>query len=297
MDFQERFATEEACREYLFACRWPDGFRCRRCAGREVGVMHAGRRVWQCKRCGAQTSVTAGTVMHNTQTPLRLWFWAAYLVATHHPGISAVQLQRQLAIARHERAWMMLHKLRRAMVAPERELLKREVEVDEFFLGGREKGLSGRARGKKVMCGVAIEVRGRGSGRLRLAILENASGRSLGAFVTATTEPSAVVHTDAWPGYNGLTELGFEHSPLSQNAGEAGEEPYLPRAHRAISNLKAWLHGTHRHASRGHLQAYLDEFVFRHNRRGNPHAAFQTLLGLGARYQPSSYRQIIDQAA
>ena len=108
--------------------------------------MHQRRRVWQCKRCGAQTSVTAGTVMHNTQTPLRLWFWAAYLVATHHPGISAVQLARQLGIARHERAWMMLHKLRRAMVAPEREPLKREVEVDEFFLGSREKGLHGRAR-------------------------------------------------------------------------------------------------------------------------------------------------------
>ncbi len=259
--------------------------------------MHQRRRVWQCKRCGAQTSVTAGTVMHNTQTPLRLWFWAAYLVATHHPGISAVQLQRQLGIARHERAWMMLHKLRRAMVAPEREPLKREVEVDEFFLGGREQGLSGRARGKKVMCGVAIEVRGRGSGRLRLAILENASQRSLDEFVTTTTEPGAVVHTDAWPGYHRLAELGYEHSPLSQNAGEAGEEPYLPRAHRAISNLKAWLLGTHRHASRAHLQPYLDEFAFRHNRRGNPHAAFQTLLGLSARHQPSSYRQIIDATA
>ena len=211
--------------------------------------MHERRRVWQCKRCGAQTSVTAGTVMHNTQTPSRLRFWAAYLVATHHPGISAVQLQRQLGIARHERAWMMLHKLRRAMVAPEREPLKREVEVDEFFLGSREKGLHGRARGKKVMCGVAIEVRGRGSGRLRLAILENASQRSLGEFVSATTAPGAVVvHTDAWAGYRGLPELGYEHSPLSQNAGEAGEEPYLPRAHRAISNLKAWLHGSHRHA-------------------------------------------------
>ena len=176
--------------------------------------MHERRRVWQCKRCGAQTSVTAGTVMHNTRSPLRLWFWAAYLVATHRPGISAVQLQRQLGISRHERAWMMLHKLRRAMVAPEREPLKWEVEVDEFFLGGYEEGLKGgRARGKKVICGVAVEVRRRGSGRLRLAILENASGRSLGAFVQATTEPRAVVHTDGWQGYNVLTELGYEHSP------------------------------------------------------------------------------------
>lgn len=260
--------------------------------------MHERRRVWQCKRCGAQTSVTAGTVMHNTQTPLRLWFWAAYLVATHHPGISAVQLQRQLGIERHERAWMMLHKLRRAMVAPEREALNREVEVDEFYLGGPEQGLKGgRQRGKKVLCAAAVEVRGRGSGRLRLAILNDATLRSLSGFVTATTERGAIVHTDGWKGYSGLDRLGYDHAPLSQGPEPVGDPPYLPRAHRAISNLKAWLHGTHRRASRRHLQAYLDEFVFRHNRRGNPHAAFQTLLGLSTRHQPVSYRQIIDEAA
>jgi hypothetical protein len=298
MEFQERFATEVACREYLFACRWPEGFRCRRCGGHEVGAMHERRRVWQCKLCGAQTSVTAGTVMHNTQTPLRLWFWAAYLVATHHPGISAVQLQRQLGIDRHERAWMMLHKLRRAMVAPEREPLKREVEVDEFFLGGFQQGMKGgRQRGKKVLCGVAVEIRGRGSGRLRLAILEDAGKPSLSAFVSDTTTPGAIVRTDGWKGYNGLTELGYEHAPFSQGPDPVGDPPYLPRAHRAISNLKAWLHGTHRRASRQHLQAYLDEFVFRQYRRGNPHAAFQTLLGLSTQHQPSSYREIIDEAA
>src|SRR6266496_3444592 len=148
MDFQERFATEEACREYLFASRWPDGFRCRRCGGGEVGAMHRGRLVWQCKRCGAQTSVTAG---------------------------------------------MLLHKLRVAMVAPEREPLKREVEVDEFFLGGYEEGLQGgRQRGKKTLVGVAVEVRGRGSGRLRLQVLTDASGEALGAFVKATTATGAI---------------------------------------------------------------------------------------------------------
>jgi hypothetical protein len=115
--------------------------------------------------------------------------------------------------------------------------------------------------------------------------------------VTATTEPGAIVHSDGWKGYNGLTELGYDHAPLSQGPAPVGEAPYLPRAHRAISNVKAWLHGTHRRASRQHLQAYLDEFVFRHNRRGNPHAAFQALLGLSTRHQPASYRQIIDEAA
>jgi len=197
MEFQERFATEEACRDYLFASRWPDGFCCRRCGGGEIGVMHRRRLVWQCKGCGAQTSVTAGTVMHGTRQPLRLWFWAAYLVATHHPGISAKQLQRQLGISRHETAWMMVHKLRRAMAAPEREPLKREVEVDEFFLGGLEQDLrGGRQRGEKALVGVALEVRGRGSGRLRLQVLVDASGDSLGPFVQATTAAGAVVHTD-----------------------------------------------------------------------------------------------------
>jgi hypothetical protein len=149
LEFQERFATEEACREYLFASRWPEGFVCPACGGREAGRMHRRRLLWQCKACGHQTSVTAGTVMHGTRTPLRVWFWAAYLVATHHPGISAKQLQRQLGLRRYETAWLILQKLRRAMVAPERELLKAEVEVDEFFLGGEEEGQrGGRQRGK-----------------------------------------------------------------------------------------------------------------------------------------------------
>jgi len=296
MEFQERFASEQACREYLFACRWPDGFCCRRCGGGEVGAMHHARRVWQCKSCGAQTSVTAGTVMHKTQMPLRRWFWAAYLVATHHPGISAVQLARQLGIRRHETAWMMLHKLRRAMVAPEREPLKGEVEVDEFYLGGLEEGLGGRERVKKTPVGVAIEVRGRGSGRLRLQVLADVSRHSLLPFVQSAVSVDAIVHTDGWKGYDRVSRLGYDHRPRWQTTAPEGEQ-LLPRAHRAVSNLKAWLHGTHRWASREHLPVYLDEYVFRHNRRGNPHAAFQTLLGLSTHHQPSSYRQIIDHAA
>jgi hypothetical protein len=259
MDFQTRFATEDACRGYLFDCRWPDGFVCPGCGGRSAGQATR-RHLWICTGCKLQTSVTAGTVMHATRTPLRTWFWAAYLVATHHPGISAKQLQRQLGLARYETAWLILHKLRRAMIAPERSLLREEVEVDEFFLGGLEEGLKGgRQRGRKALVGVAVEVRGRGSGRLRLAVLPDATSASLGAFVTATTAPGSMVHTDGWPSYNGLTKLGYDHRPRSQRA-EPGEQ-LLPRAHRAGSNLKAWLHGTHRWASPEHLPAYLDEYV------------------------------------
>jgi hypothetical protein len=257
------------------------------------------RHLWQCASCDQQTSVTAGTVMHKTRTPLRVWFWAAYLVATHHPGISAKQLQRQLGLSRYETAWLILHKLRRAMIAPEREPLKGEVEVDEFYLGGLDEGLrGGRQPGKKALVGVAIEVRGRGSGRLRLQVLADASGTSLGAFVTDTTAAGAVVHSDAWRGYRPLRRLGYDHRPRSQRTAPPGEQ-LLPRAHRAVSNLKAWMHGTHRGVGDPHLQVYLDEYVFRHNRRATPMAAFQTLLGLSGRHHPTTYRQIVrrDRAA
>jgi len=296
MDFQTRFATEDACREYLFDCRWPDGFVCPGCGGRRADQATR-RHLWICTACKLQTSVTAGAVMHATRTPLRTWFWAAYLVATHHPGISAKQLQRQLDLTRYETAWLILHKLRRAMIAPERALLREGVEVDEFFLGGLEEGLKGgRQRGKKALVGVAVEVRGRGSGRLRLAILPDATSTSLAAFVTATTAAGAIVHTDGWQAYQRIAKLGYEHRPLSQRAATPGEQ-LLPRAHRAVSNLKAWMHGTHRGVGDEHLAVYLDEFVFRHNRRRTPMAAFQTLLGLGAQQAPATYGQVIRAAA
>jgi ISXO2-like transposase domain/Transposase zinc-ribbon domain len=290
MDFQERFATEAACLDYLAASRWPEGFACPGCGGRRAWVLER-RHLWECAECHQQTSVTAGTVMHGTRTPLRGWFWAAYLVATHHPGISAKQLQRQLGLSRYETAWLILQKLRRAMVAPEREPLKGEVEVDEFFLGGLEEGQKGgRQRGKKALCGIAIEVRGQGSGRLRLAVLPDASGGSLGGFVQATIAKGAIVHTDGWSGYLGLSKLGYDHRRRSQLT-EPGEQ-LLPRAHRAVSNLKAWLHGTHRGVGDPHLQVYLDEYVFRHNRRRTPMAAFQTLLGLGSFHPPTTYAEM-----
>ena len=231
--------------------------------------------------------------MHKTRLSLTLWFWAAYLVATHGPGISALQLQRQLGISRYETAWTILHKLRRAMVAPEREPLTGEVEVDEGFLGGRDSDLRGsRQRNGKPLVGVAVEVRGSGSGRLRLQLLPDASATSLTSFVRANVAAGAVVHTDGWQGYSRLQAAGFDHRLHKQRAGFPDREWVLPRAHRAISNLKTWLQGTHHGVSPKHLQVYLDEFVFRHNRRHTPLAGFQTLLGLGTAHQPTTYRQI-----
>jgi transposase-like protein len=219
------------------------------------------------------------------------------LPGRHHPGISAKQLQRQLGLSRYETAWLILQKLRRAMVAPERSLLRGEVEIDEFWLGGYEEGLKGsRQRGKKALVGAAIEVRGAGSGRLRLQVLADSSGPTMRDFAIATTERGAVVHTDGLQSYRVLTKHGYRRRRRPQGTAAPGEQ-LLPRAHRAISNLKAWMHGTHRGVSDEHLPVYLDEFVFRHNRRGTPMAAFQTLLGLGAMHPPTTYREITRRAA
>ena len=295
VEFQARFPDEDACWAYLMECRWPEGYRCPRC-GCASAAMLGGRRLWQCSACRYQVSVTAGTVLHKTHTPLHLWFWAAYLMSTPTPGVSALQLQRQLGLRRYETAWTMLHKLRRAMVNPERQHLIEEVEVDECFVGGHEAGLrGGRARGEKALVAVGVEVCGAGSGRVRMAVIGDASAATLSGFVRENVALGSTVHTDAWKGYRTLGKLGYDHQPRSQRAARThGEDidEILPRAHRVISNLKSWLQGTHRGVSGEHLQVYLDEYTFRFNRRRTPMAAFQTLLGLQSQRLPSTYDEI-----
>ena len=141
-EFQSMFATEEACQKYLAQCRWPEGFVCPRCENRSSYEIAKARR-WQCTRCRYQVSLTAGTILHNTKTPLTVWFWAAYLMTTDKRGVSALLLQRQLGLRRYETAWIMLHKLRQAMVNLTREPLRGEVEVDDTWIGGIQAGSRG----------------------------------------------------------------------------------------------------------------------------------------------------------
>src|SRR4051812_4692650 len=290
-EFQDRFATEADCRRYLVACRWPDGFRCPRCGAREAYEV-AGRELLQCRSCRHQASVTAGTVLHRTHVPLRLWFAAAYLVTTHTPGFSAVQLRRQLGLARYETAWTMPHELRRAMLRPERDRLSGVVEVDEAYAGGLEEGRRGGRRrdsSKSIVVG-AGEGRGRGSGRVRLAVVEDLSAASLVPFVEASVDPGSTVLTDGWQGYAPPRE-GYDHRP-STVGDPRNASVLLPRVHRTFSNLKTWLKGTHHGVSAKHLPSYVDEFVFRFNRRRTPMAAFQSLLGLSSRHPPTTHKML-----
>lgn len=293
-DFQRRFSTEAACRQYLFECRWPDGYHCPRCQHPEVYAV-MGRGLLQCKACRYQASVTAGTVMHRSRTPLRDWFWAAYFVTTHTPGFSALQLQRQLGLTRYETAWALLHKLRRAMVRPERDPISGTVEVDETYVGGLEEGRGGgrKRESTKAIVVAAVEVRGLGSGRVRLATVKDLSGPTLVDFVKGAVAPGAIVMTDGWQGYVPLRVNGFEHRPTTQGSGK-NAPTLFPRVHRVFSHLKTWLLGTHHGVSRRHLPHYLDEFVFRFNRRRTPMAAFQSLLGLTMHHGATTYDMLYD---
>lgn len=296
-EFQLKFASEEACQEYLAACRWPDGFLCPRCGSKRAYALGEQRR-WQCAGCRHQVSLTAGTILHNTKTPLTLWFWAAYLMATDKRGISALLLQRQLGMSRYETAWMMLHKFRRAMVNEAREPLRGEIEIDDTWVGGPQAGLRGsrQLKGRKAaLVIVAVEKRGRGSGRARMAVIPDFKSTTLNLFIKQNVAPGSTIYTDGLKSFTGLKEAGFHHFPRTQplrSEMSKGAKSVVRMADRAIGNMQQWLIGTHHGVSRGQLQVYLDEFVFRHNRRKQPMAAFQTLLGLGAGHAATQYENI-----
>ena len=294
--FQRQFAGEEACQQYLAACRWPDGFGCPQCGHRRAYALVKQRR-WQCVACRHQVSLTSGTILHNTKVPLTVWFWAAYLMTTDTRGISALLLQRQLGLRRYETAWMMLHKLRRAMVNVAREPLHGEVEVDETWIGGTQAGLRGsrQLKGRRAaLVLVAVEKRGHTSGRVRMAVIPDFKATTLTAFIQQNVAPGSAIYTDGLKTFTGLDDAGFKHIPRSQPLRtelRKGAKSVVPLADRAIGNLQQWLIGTYHGVSRAQLQVYLDEFVFRHNRRRQPMAAL-TLLGLGAGRTPTPYRRI-----
>jgi len=295
-EFQSKFASEEACQQYLAACRWPDGFVCPRCGQRRAYELERQRR-WQCAGCRYQVSLTAGTILHNTKIPLTVWFWAAYLMTTDKRGLSALLLERQFAM-RHETAWMMLHKFRRAMVNLARDPLQGEVEVDDTWIGGTQAGLRGsrQLKGRKAaLVLVAVEKRGHTTGRAWMAVILDFKGATLLAFLKKNVAPGSTVYTDGLKSFTGLKEAGFEHVPRIQPLPidlRRGATSDVPLADRAIGNLQQWLIGTHHGVSRGQLPVYLDEFVFRHNRRKQPMAAFQTLLGLGSGRKSTPYEKI-----
>lgn len=295
LEVEERFSTEEACREYLFMLRWPDGFRCPRCENQKFWTRNRG--LYECTGCGHQASITAGTIFQDTKKPLRLWFRAIWHITNQKYGANALGLQRILGFGSYRTAWMWLHKLRRAMVRPGRDRLSGVIEVDESYIGGKKIGKRGRGAEGKTSIMVAVQVDGSHIGRIRLRSIPDASANSLEYAIQQTVERDSEIHTDGWNGYNHLNRLGYIHSVVKEES-DVGNN-LLPFCHRTVALLKRWLLGTLQGAvSHAHLDYYLDEFTFRFNRRTSRHRGklFYRLLQQAVAVEPVPLKTMIKHA-
>jgi predicted RNA-binding Zn-ribbon protein involved in translation (DUF1610 family) len=313
--FQKFFPDDAACAKYLEATRWPEGFVCPSC-GHQGDPWRLTRAtvVLRCPACRKDASLTAGTIMQDTRTPLSTWFWGAYLITTQTPGISSTQFQRQLGLTSRQTSFTLLHKLRSCMVRPDRDRIGTNwpVEIDECYVGGATRGEGKGVHHKALVMG-AVEVCAKKSseepekkkrkkgdheerqtyaGRLRLQIIPDRCGEILTAFVKENVAPTGV-RSDGWQGYNELLKLGYRHNPMVMDGNPDNAEEHLPMIHRVFSNLKTWLLGTHHgRVEVHHLQAYLNEYVFRFNRRFHPMTGFNSILGLAVKTISPTYEEI-----
>ena len=309
LEFKDRFPTEESCAHFLFEQRWPNGFVCPGCGDGRATLLKTRAWTYQCEACRRQTSVTSGTVMHRTKQPLTVWFWAAHLMATHSNGMSALQLKGQLGVS-YRTAWLLAQKLRRSMVDPERDLLEGVVEVDQSELPFRDELKPGGIlkTGKIIIIG-AVEVRDRRtggthkprnlgakyldtlSGRIRLQAIPSNEAEHIHAFVKANIKPNTTLLTDGHQSYLGL--VGYRHDP--RVVGNMAGHIALKWIHIVFSLLKRWSFGTYHGLRRRHIDTYLNEYVFRYNRRFYRHVSVEMILGLAAEKGPISKWDIVQR--
>jgi transposase-like protein len=268
-DLVAMFPDEAACVAYLERLRFPGEFVCRECGVVEEPWRTTGDRL-VCRTCRGETRLRASTVFDKTRTPLMTWFAAAWYLTTAKNGLSAVTLERTLGVS-YKVAWMMLQRYRVAMVRAERPRLSGEVEVDETFVGVRRGQGRGRGAPGKAIVVIAVEVLDPvGYGRTRMRVVPSAAGADLMPFLRDTVEPGSHLRTDGHRGYDAAVSHGFERTAISIAASGDPAHVHLPAVHRVASLLKRWLLGTHQGAvNHDHLQAYLEEFTFRWNRRSS----------------------------
>jgi transposase-like protein len=295
MEFEEMFRTEQDCIDYLTSLRWPLGFVCPQCGSIRFWKKNKGR--YECRDCHKETTVTNDTMFHKTTKPLLVWFRAIWWMVAQKNGVSAKGLQKVLGLGSYQTAWTWLHKFRRLMVLNGRSNLQGTVEVDEVLVGGKTPGKRGRGAEGKSLVAVAVEVKGCKTGRVRLAKIPDASSKSLKEFIEKNIDQSSTIITDGWPSYSNLEKMGYVHKIQKSTVEEEGEE-ILPNVHRIASLLKRWLLGTHQsYLNKNKLEYYLDEYVFRYNRRTSTSRGllFMRLIEQAVISDPVSYDNIIKQ--
>lgn len=301
VEFLGCFASEDACARYLEKVRWPDGFTCPRC-GVVAEPYRSSRNRLMCQHCRTQTTVTSGTIFDKTRTPLRIWLAAMWHVTHQKHGVSALGLQRVLGLGSYQTAWAILHRLRRAMVRPDREQLRGDVEVDETYVSitdiAKTRSGSGlQSNTLDAIVAIAIErLETKGFGRIRLRRVLSKSSKHVMPFIRDVVAPGSRVCTDGSGAYLELTADGFVHQKNVLLGSDKPAHAVLPGAHRVAALLQRWLLGTHHGAVQaGHLDSYLDEFVFRFNRRTSKSRGllFYRLVEQAVATAPVTYEKIV----
>jgi len=294
ISFQTKFSREEACRERLFTLRWPEGFRCPNCGHHESYRIEK-RMLYQCLTCKHQTSLTAGTIMHRTRTPLVKWFWAIFLVSTDKRGLSALALSRKINIGL-KCAWTMLHKIRKAMeVRDAGYQLAGLIQVDDaFFKGGVNKGGDKRGRGtSKVPVIVMAAVKNEAITFAKMEVVDDVDGERIKSVLAEHIAPGQIVRSDGLSAYNVVKDLNMVHDKQVVYPKQgAPRYDVLKWVNILVSNAKAFILGTYHGVQKKHLQRYLDEYCYRFNRRFWPEQAFDRLLLACSRSAPMTYAEL-----
>ena len=299
--FLDWFHSEDACREYLEKLKWEDGFFCKQCKC-VTSAKPTSRNRWVCNNCKYQTTVTAGTLFDKTRTELRVWFAALWYVTSQKHGVSALGLQRVLGLGSYETAWTMLHRLRRAMVNPHRSKLNGRVEVDESYLSIKDiadENQTFKSSTEKVLVGIAIEIKEpKQFGRIRVQRLINSKADCLENFICTSIEPNSQIHTDGSFSYRKLSDMGYQHFRTVHSGSQIPAHESMPGVHRVASLLQRWTLGTHHGAIKPkQLDFYLDEFVFRFNRRTSTSRGllFYRLIRQAVSSIPVTYKDIVSK--
>lgn len=296
--FLDWFHSETACRDYIEKLKWPNGFHCPRCESSEKPTKTSRNRLI-CKTCRHQTTVTSDTLFDKTRTELRVWFAAIWYVTSQKQGVSALGLQRVLGLGSYETAWTMLHRLRRAMVLSNRSQLKGNVEIDETYLSIKDivtQNQKHKSNTDKVLVGLAVEVsEPKKFGRIRIQRLNSSKRSDIESFIIESVEPQAVIHTDGSLTYNNLKNIGYDHHRSVHEGSSVPAHESMPGVHRVASLLQRWVLGTHHGAIKPkQLDYYLDEFVFRFNRRTSNSRGllFYRLISQAVVSAPITYQDI-----
>lgn len=294
-DFDRLFPNDEACLAFLEWVRWGEAFVCQKCGHDQFWKMATGLR--RCRACEFKNSVKTNSIFEKSKLGLKMWFYAIWWITSQKNGVSALSLQRFLGIGSYEASWLLLHKIRSAMVFSDRNHLTGDIEVDEAFLGGVRTGKRGRGEEGKQLIVIAAEFSGKKKiGRIRIQRSPDASAEKLETFIKKNIAPKSTVHTDGWRGYNGVADLGYKHR--AQKAALVDPDELLPRINIVTALLKRWILGTHQgRLDLKHMDSYLDEFVFRFNRRTSKVRGllFQRVIENSFNTAPSTYDKVISR--